>query len=216
MEIRKYEKSNIVIPDDITDEKERKKYYAREFYKLNKKRLLESQRKWHHKNREEVIKYQKEYYKKQKEGKDIKLLREREDIMCLAEEFIEQIERQGGWCDDLQAFKLTHYYSEVFGATWNRKYENMEDELSYMYLRLKKTVEKGSIVFDEEGQLLVGSKVCITCGYDKPVSEYNKDRRKKDGLRTQCKSCVNEYQREYFRRNPHKKEEYLIKQRKNK
>jgi hypothetical protein len=37
------------------------------------------------------------------------------------------------------------------------------------------------------------SKVCTKCEVDKPISEFNKRRYTKDGLRYQCKSCINEY-----------------------
>ena len=37
---------------------------------------------------------------------------------------------------------------------------------------------------------MISSKVCNTCGVEKPLSEYDKDPRiKKDGLFGQCKSC---------------------------
>jgi len=39
------------------------------------------------------------------------------------------------------------------------------------------------------------TKKCIKCGIEKPLSEYHKDKQNKDGYRTQCKSCVKEYQR---------------------
>ena len=36
-------------------------------------------------------------------------------------------------------------------------------------------------------------KTCTKCGQEKPLSEFYKNKNSKDGLRTQCKSCVSEY-----------------------
>lgn len=33
-------------------------------------------------------------------------------------------------------------------------------------------------------------KICTKCGKVKPLSEYSKDKAKKDGLKTQCKDCM--------------------------
>lgn len=42
------------------------------------------------------------------------------------------------------------------------------------------------------------TKCCNKCGEEKLFSEYHKDKTKKDGLFTRCKSCVNSYNREYM------------------
>jgi 5-methylcytosine-specific restriction endonuclease McrA len=55
-------------------------------------------------------------------------------------------------------------------------------------------------------------KTCTTCGACLPISEFNKDRQKKDGLNPRCKSCsrawhhknkgrVSEYQKNYYCEN---------------
>jgi len=36
-------------------------------------------------------------------------------------------------------------------------------------------------------------KTCTKCGETKPFAEFNKDRNKKDGHRSQCKSCRKQY-----------------------
>ena len=206
---RKYDKLNIEIPDDITDPLERKRYYQREHYRLQKESYKKSNKKWVERNKEKLDEYKKEWYEKNKGNKKVNEIKvKKEEFMCLAKDFIEEIESQNGWCDTVQAFRLTHLYSEIFGAVWNRKYNDMEDELSYMYLRLKKTVEKGTITFANDGELLIGTKECRRCGIEKPVEEFGRDRKSKDGKRTMCKICATEYQREYFAKNPDKHQKY--------
>ena len=36
-------------------------------------------------------------------------------------------------------------------------------------------------------------KHCNKCGKDKPISEFGKNKSKKDGLQTMCKGCVRAY-----------------------
>ena len=36
-------------------------------------------------------------------------------------------------------------------------------------------------------------KHCNKCGKDKPISEFGKNKSKKDGLQTMCKECVRAY-----------------------
>jgi len=37
------------------------------------------------------------------------------------------------------------------------------------------------------------TKTCSKCGEDKPLSEYNRDRKRKDGLQVYCKACLKAY-----------------------
>ncbi len=206
---REYKKHNIVIPDDIKDPKERKRYYHRAHYALHRSAYIKNAKKYNELHKERLKMYQQEWHKANKENKTINEIKlKKQEYMCLAKDFIEEIEQQGGKCDELQAFVLTHYYSEIFGSTWKSKYNDIEDELSYMYLRLKSTVEKGDITFAQNGQLLIGMKECVRCGLNLDVSEFGIDRKSKDGLRSSCRPCSNEYQREYMRQNPKKKQQY--------
>ena len=43
-------------------------------------------------------------------------------------------------------------------------------------------------------------RICCRCKQDKPISEYYKDRRKKDGHRFECKKCSKEYDSTEIRR----------------
>lgn len=48
------------------------------------------------------------------------------------------------------------------------------------------------------------TKICSTCGIEKPVSEFNKDKRNKDGLRYSCRECEKIYRNNYFKSNREK------------
>lgn len=41
------------------------------------------------------------------------------------------------------------------------------------------------------------TKRCTECETDKPASEFHKDRSKRDGLRSACKSCITERVKQY-------------------
>ena len=44
-------------------------------------------------------------------------------------------------------------------------------------------------------------KKCTKCGVQKPLSEFNKQRSKKSGLRSQCNSCRSSYAAEWYKKN---------------
>lgn len=48
-----------------------------------------------------------------------------------------------------------------------------------------------------QGFLEAGMKTCSRCGDDKPASEFHKDSRSKDGLRSVCKQCWSQRQKAY-------------------
>lgn len=45
------------------------------------------------------------------------------------------------------------------------------------------------------------TKVCYRCKEERPVSDFSKDRTRKDGLSNKCADCDRELYREYYRRN---------------
>lgn len=49
------------------------------------------------------------------------------------------------------------------------------------------------------------TKICKRCGIEKPVSEFHKTSRNKDGLNDWCKDCACEYQRIQFAKKQAKK-----------
>lgn len=45
------------------------------------------------------------------------------------------------------------------------------------------------------------TKQCSKCKEVKPVTEFSKDKSNKDGLHSYCKSCVSQYQKEWYKNN---------------
>jgi 5-methylcytosine-specific restriction endonuclease McrA len=45
-------------------------------------------------------------------------------------------------------------------------------------------------------------KVCFACKADKPLSDFHRNKRKKDGLEHTCKDCTNRRQRETYAKDP--------------
>lgn len=48
-------------------------------------------------------------------------------------------------------------------------------------------------------------KTCCKCEVEKPVTEFHKDKKSKDGYNTQCKECRNKASAEWYKRNKEKK-----------
>lgn len=45
------------------------------------------------------------------------------------------------------------------------------------------------------------TKLCNKCGKVKPISEFGKNKTKKDGLQSQCKECVKIYKKQHYENN---------------
>lgn len=58
------------------------------------------------------------------------------------------------------------------------------------------------------------TKYCNKCRKTKPISEFSKNKKSKDGLQTQCKECVCKYFKTYYNQNRKKFLELSKKQRK--
>lgn len=43
------------------------------------------------------------------------------------------------------------------------------------------------------------TKICKKCGQEKPISEFRKDSKYKDGRTNFCKSCISDYYKGYYR-----------------
>lgn len=59
------------------------------------------------------------------------------------------------------------------------------------------------------------TKTCTKCQSDKPLNQYTKYRKSKDGLSHWCKDCQVENQRKWVKRNPTKRQAQLRKSRYN-
>ena len=71
----------------------------------------------------------------------------------------------------------------------------------------KERIQQRGIIrnYDDNGNLI--SKECSKCHEIKEVSEFNKDKSKKDGVATACKECKKEQISEYYKQNPNKLKE---------
>lgn len=47
----------------------------------------------------------------------------------------------------------------------------------------------------------IATKRCTRCSEQKPIDEFNKDRRQPDGLQSKCRSCQSELRRSNYQRN---------------
>ena len=52
------------------------------------------------------------------------------------------------------------------------------------------------------------TKICTKCGRELPLSEFNKDKSRKDGLQCWCKSCKKQYGKQYRADNPEKMKQW--------
>lgn len=51
-------------------------------------------------------------------------------------------------------------------------------------------------------------KICRDCGKDKPLTEFSREKKTKDGLKSYCKSCMSERSKAYNRKNREKRLAY--------
>lgn len=91
------------------------------------------------------------------------------------EEFIAKVEKQHGYIDAIDSFRLVHFFTYEFGVI--QTYMPVELELCYMYQKLK-----GNKVLKRD---YYGSRKCQTCEIVKPATEYI-DRVK----HKRCAECV--------------------------
>lgn len=52
-------------------------------------------------------------------------------------------------------------------------------------------------------------KKCQTCNQQKPITEFSKNRARKDGLQTKCKTCCKERSRKYYQVNKEKQKQQI-------
>ena len=50
-------------------------------------------------------------------------------------------------------------------------------------------------------------KTCSKCKLSKKASEFNKQKRNKDGLNFQCRKCQNQWQREHYKKSERRKKQ---------
>jgi hypothetical protein len=52
---------------------------------------------------------------------------------------------------------------------------------------------------------MTGYRICTSCGMRQPLTNFGKEGRGKEGLRSKCKVCIAEYMRQYHKLHPAKK-----------
>lgn len=76
-------------------------------------------------------------------------------------------------------------------------------------MELIESAEKTMIIGSECGNGLrkdkEPTKRCSKCGQYKPISDFNKNRKSKDGLQTECRECHAETMRKYHRKQAEEK-----------
>lgn len=101
------------------------------------------------------------------------------------DEFINKVNKQRGWIDEIDAWRLVDIYEEIPNR---RNIDNMkvEDQLIYMY------------------QFIIGrtkvnitTKKCASCGEVKELDSFYKDKKRPDGLSPRCAECTRKYINEW-------------------
>ena len=181
---------------------------------------IKSPRKDKDASREERKAYNRQWARNNKALRNLSVekdnAKEKMETIKEAEIFIKKIEQQGGWCDEIDGFHLTGLYSELFGAAFQRKYpDDMESELSFMYLTIKRNIDKIKSRVQKIGEFHT-TKECSTCKKVKPITDYTTDNKQKDGKSINCRPCKSEYQKRYLMNNPDKADIYRVKNNKRK
>ncbi len=100
------------------------------------------------------------------------------------EELLEKIERQAGYIDVIDAYRLISVYTDEFGIL--KTTLSVEDELIYMYMKLKgdSRIKKKDL---ESGKV----KICKFCKIEKKHHEFNSYYYKEEKRRVAtCKECM--------------------------
>ena len=58
-------------------------------------------------------------------------------------------------------------------------------------------------------------KTCFKCGIKKPLSNFSKNKSRKDGYQNYCKPCCKEVNAKWYSENPESRKEYALKQKYN-
>jgi hypothetical protein len=94
-------------------------------------------------------------------------------------DFIEKVKRQGGWVDIVDVYRLIDLYTERFGILFTEL--SIEDELMYMWIKIQ-----------EVDNLM---KRCNTCDELKPMDEFHKNVKMRDGKSYYCRVCAKKFYR---------------------
>lgn len=106
-------------------------------------------------------------------------------------DFIEKVNKQRGFIDAVDAWRLIHFFTEKWGVMYYDKL-SIEDELCLMWMKLQE--DKST-----------NKKKCSKCKEYKLLDDFNKDKNKRDGRCNYCKVCI-----VYYNKKRNDKKKYVI------
>jgi hypothetical protein len=139
----------------------------------------------------------------------------KEKILKSREELIDKVKRQAGYVDMVDAFRICSVFTDLFGVdNFDRTKSGnspvgVEEQLVIMWDKIERyedIITKPNYVNPDEAK-----KVCYDCGEEKFLSDFQRDRKKKDGRKINCKVCSVEKQRLYIAMRLEKDPEYINK-----
>jgi hypothetical protein len=110
------------------------------------------------------------------------------------EELIIKIENQRGLIDYIDAFIICDVYTDLYGIEIGKDKLDIEDELIYMWVRIK-NYKPG--------------KICSFCGEKKMMDEFHNNKSMIDKKQRRCKECSIKSQIKY-KENRNKKKSLSI------
>ena len=125
------------------------------------------------------------------------------------EEIIQKIEKQRGFCDTIDAFRIVGVYTDLYGVEYHDNL-SVEEELIYMYSMIKS--------FDDVNDFKpTDEKVCGKCKLSKQRTEFSKNSLSRDKKDKYCKACNKINTDKHKRRTPEeierkKREKELVKE----
>jgi len=126
------------------------------------------------------------------------------EIIERAKRFIWLINKRDGGANEIDIFHLIDIYLSMYGDNYSKVFKTPDDEFRWLYNQVKTAI----VDYGNKPLPVHGSKICAGCKELVALSNYHKNRRTSDGLKSRCKECSNEYQQQYFRDNPEKHDRY--------
>jgi hypothetical protein len=130
------------------------------------------------------------------------------------EELIKKINKQAGFVDVLDAFRICDVYTDLYGVQYfdtQKEPMDIEDQLILMWEKIKdydKLINNSNWVNKQEV-----TKPCHKCHVIKPLNDYHKCRKHEDGHKIDCKVCAIKQQQEWVKKKLLKDPDYHKKNR---
>ena len=100
--------------------------------------------------------------------------------------FINRVDKNSGYIDFVDAFRLLNYYIEIFGVKYMDRI-SIEDELIYYYGEIKLFIRR------KITNIKYFRKKCNACKEVKTLNEFSKRRNSPDKLEYKCRACIKIY-----------------------